>query len=112
MQIREFRANMKSAFDAAKAGEKVEIRRDGVDYLLVSVDAVKKARKQPTPENKKNYPEAPGDSLFDTNPSFNERNCCQKSAPCKHWEWNSNMKKYVNKLSGREREVEGGDWGA
>lgn len=35
-----------------------------------------------------------------------EKSCCRGSSPCKHWVWDSSSgEKYINSLSGREREA-------
>lgn len=94
---------MKLAFDAAKAGEKVEIERDGVVYLLVSADKVKEARKQALLENKKNSPEP---QIIYTG-EIGEYECCIAPTPCKHWVWDVQTGEgYKNILSGRTREAE------
>ena len=112
--LREFKSGLTAAFDTAQVGEKVNITRRGVRYLLVSEDAVKEARKQTPPENKKNNSGASPISsagpmpepIPDDNLAAGEWLCCQRDAPCKHWTWDiQGGEGYVNSLSGRIREA-------
>ena len=101
--LREFKANLTAALDVAESGEKVSIERRGVRFLLVSEEAVKEARKQPTPENKKNNSEP---QIIHTG-EIGEYECCAAPAPCKHWVWDiQSGEGYINSLSGRVRSAE------
>lgn len=54
--IREFRSNLRQAFEIADKGEKVVIERGGVRYLLVSENAIKEAKKTSPEKLKKIAP--------------------------------------------------------